>query len=140
MDTTTRPSTARLEEFDEFDTFDSEFGGEPDKDERLLGMLSHLTAFAGFVVPFGNIVGPLVLYLAKKDESEFVADQARESLNFQITATIALVLSIILMIALVGFITTPILGIAWLVLTIVGGIKANDGERYRYPLNVRFVK
>ena len=141
MEPTARPSTARPEEFDEFDTFgrDDDFD-TPTSDERTMGLLAHLSAFAGLLIPFGNIVGPLVLYLVKRDESEFIADQAREALNFNLTMTLAGIVAAVLMIVLIGFLLLPVIGIAWLVLTIVAAIKANEGEWYRYPVNVRFVK
>lgn len=114
-------------------------GPEPDSGERQMAMLAHLSALSGFVIPFGNVVGPLVFYLVKRQESEFVADQAREALNFQITAMIAGVVAAFLMLLVVGFILLPIVAIAWLVLSIVGGIKANEGQWYRYPFTLRLV-
>ena len=134
---TRRPSTALPEEFDEFDTYSLD---APSADDRQMGLLAHLSAFSGFVVPFGSLLGPLVMYLVKKDQSPFVADQAREALNFNITVLIAAVVSAVLMIVLIGFLLLPAVGIAWLVLTIVGAIKANEGVRYRYPLTLRLVK
>jgi hypothetical protein len=116
----------------------------PTNDERNMGLLAHLSALAGILIPLGNIIGPLVIWLTQKDKSAFVADQGAEALNFQITATIVgLVLMVLaftiigLIIAIPGFL---IVGIAWLVLTIVGGIKASGGERYRYPVNWRLIK
>ena len=113
---------------------------EPDSGERQLAMIAHLSALSGMVIPFGNILGPLVLFLIKREESEFVADQAREALNFQITATIALIVSAIMIVLLVGIVLLPIIGIAALVLTIVAAVKANEGQRYRYPFTLRLVK
>jgi uncharacterized Tic20 family protein len=111
----------------------------PDAGERQMAMLAHLSALAGFVIPFGNIAGPLVMYLVKREESEFVADQAREALNFQITVTIAVMISAVLIFLLIGLVLLPIVGIAWLVLTIVAAVKANEGTRYRYPFTLRLV-
>ncbi|MEM6328550.1 MAG: DUF4870 domain-containing protein [Bacteroidota bacterium] len=105
-----------------------------------MGLLAHLAAFAGLVVPFGNIAGPLVLYLVKREESEFIADQAREALNFNLTMTLAGIVAGILILVLIGILLLPLVGLAWLVLTIVAAIKANEGEWYRYPINIRFVK
>ena len=139
----TRPSTARPEEFDEFDTFGREFDDdfyEPTNQERTLGLISHLSALSGFIVPFGNILGPLLMYLIKREESEFAADQAREALNFNITMTLALIVSAVLMIVLIGFLLLPILGLAWVVLTIMAAVKANEGEWYQYPFTIRLIK
>lgn len=138
----TRLSTA----FDdsEFDDphFDARYGapGMPSSEDRTGALLAHLSAFAGCVVPFGHIGGPLVMWLVKKDQSPFVADQALEALNFQITMTIAFAVSLVLMFVLVGFVTTPILAVAWLVLVVVAAVKANEGQRYRYPFTLRLVK
>ena len=122
--------------------YDSDFDGlGPDKDERTWAMIAHLSAFATFVLPsFGQIVGPLVVWLVKRDTSPFVADQAKEALNFQITATIAFVVAGVLIFVLIGIPLLLLLGLAWLVLTVVAGVRANEGVRYRYPLTVRFVK
>jgi uncharacterized protein len=108
---------------------------------RTFGMLAHLAAFGGFVVPgVGHIVGPLVVWLIKKDEHPFVDDQGKESLNFQLSMSLYYVVSVILMFVLIGFLIFPGLVIFSVVVTILGAIKANSGERYRYPLNIRFIK
>lgn len=112
---------------------------EPTKDERTMGMLSHLSALCGVVIPFGNLLGPFLVYMLKKDESEFVRHQATEALNFQITATIALIVSAILMIVLIGFVLLAIVGLATLILTIVASVKANEGEWYEYPFAIRLI-
>lgn len=119
--------------------FDTAFG-EPTQDEQTWGLIAHLSALAGFVIPFGNILGPLIVWLTKRDESAFVGDQAKEALNFQLTATVALVISFFLIFVAIGILLMPIIGIGVLVLTIVAGVKANEGRRYRYPLTIRFVK
>jgi uncharacterized Tic20 family protein len=104
-------------------------------------MLCHLLAFSGLVVPFlGNILGPLVMWLLKKEEHPFVDDQGKESLNFQITATIALCVSFALCFVLIGLLLFPLVGIVTVVLTIIGAIKANEGVAYRYPFTLRFIK
>ena len=125
---------------DEFDIYGDAFPEPLSKDDRTFGMLGHLSAFAGLVVPFGNVLGPLAVWLAKRDESDFVADHALESLNFQITMTIASLVAVVLCFVLIGFVLLPILGIAWLVLTIAAGLKANDGKPYAYPFTLRLVK
>ncbi len=109
-------------------------------DQRQWAMFAHLAALSGFVIPFGNIIGPLVIWLLKKDEMPFVDDQGRESLNFQITASLAILVAALLMIVLVGFILLPILAIGALIFTIIGGVKANEGVTYRYPYTMRLIK
>jgi uncharacterized protein len=107
--------------------------------EKQWGMFAHLAAFAAFIIPLGNIVGPLIVYLIKKDEYEFVNDQGKEVLNFQITWTIAMIISAILIIAVVGIFMLIGFGIAWLILMIMGTVAASKGEYYRYPLSLRFI-
>jgi len=110
-------------------------------------MLCHLAAFAGFVVPFGNIIGPLIVWLVKRDQSAGVDAHGKESLNFQISWSIYGVvlgaMGAILAIILVGFLFFIVIGIGAfvvLILTIIGAVKANNGELYRYPLTIRFLK
>jgi uncharacterized Tic20 family protein len=120
-------------------------------EERQWAMFAHLSALAGGLLTsavggWGFFIGPLVIWLMKKETMPFVADQAKEALNFNITVSaIFLILLILSFLTLgIGFlITAPIMfiiGIAALVFIIIAAIKANDGIRYRYPLTVRLVK
>ncbi len=109
------------------------------RDERNWAMFCHLISFTGYVVPFGNIFGPLVMWLLKREESPLIDDQGKESLNFQITWTIFFLISIVLCFVAVGLLILPVLMIAELILVIVATIKASEGERYRYPLTIRFI-
>lgn len=112
-----------------------------DPQEKQWGMFTHLAAFGTFVLPFaGNVIGPLIIYLIKKDEYEFVNDQGKEVLNFQITWSIIFTISAFLIIVGIGIFMLIGFGIAWLVLVIVGTVAANNGEYYRYPLTIRFLK
>lgn len=111
-----------------------------EQQERTWAMGVHLAALAGFIIPFGNIIGPLVIWLMKKDESAFVDDQGKESLNFQISITIYLIVSAILIVVVIGIFLLIAIGILMLVLVIVGAVKANSGEKYRYPLTIRLIK
>ena len=106
-------------------------------DERTMGMFCHLAAFAGIVIPFGNIIGPLVIWLVKKDESSYIDYHGKESLNFQIAFTVYGLVSALLTMVLIGLILLPIVGITALVLMIIASIKAKDGEMYRYPFIFR---
>ena len=121
-------------------------------EERQWAMFAHLSALAGGIITagwagsIGCFIGPLVIWLLKKDTLPFVNDQAKEALNFNITLAIVglalLVLSIItfglgLLLAIpVGI----IVGIGWLVFTIIAAIKANEGVAYRYPVTLRLIK
>jgi uncharacterized Tic20 family protein len=108
-------------------------------DEKNWGMYCHLAAFAGLVVPFGNVLGPLVLWILKRDEYPFVDQEGKESVNFQITVSIAAVVAGLLSVVLIGI---PLL-IAIAVFSIIFIIKAlmetSNGRPYRYPFNLRFI-
>jgi len=108
--------------------------------EKNFGMFCHLAALAGFVIPFGNIIGPLIIWLIKKDESAYVDKQGKESLNFQISVTIYVIISAILALILIGFLLMMLIGIATLILIIVAAIKANNREDFQYPLTIRFIQ
>ncbi len=108
-------------------------------DERNLALLSHLGTLAGYMVGFGHIAVPLVIWLLKKDESEFVRVNALESLNFQISMTIWLAVSAVLTIVLIGIPMLIVLGIVDLVCIVLATMKASNGETYRYPLTMRLV-
>lgn len=109
-------------------------------EERQWGMFAHLSALTGLIIPFGTLLGPLIVWQLKKNEMPFVDDQGKEALNFQITVAIALLACMALMVVLIGFLLLPVVGIGALVFTIIGGIKANEGRPYRYPFALRLVK
>lgn len=108
------------------------------KEERTWAMLAHLLTIAGYLVGMA-FLPPLVILLVKKDESEFVADQAKESLNFQITVFLALLVAAAMICIVVGVFLLPVIAIAAMILAIVAAIKANEGVRYRYPLTLRLI-
>lgn len=111
----------------------------PTQDEKTWGMLAHLSGLIASLVglPF---LGPLVVMLTRGKESAWVNAQAKEALNFQITVTIALAVSALLMLACIGAVLLPVVGVAALIFTVIGAIKANEGQLYRYPLTLRLVK
>jgi uncharacterized protein len=110
-------------------------------DEKMWGMLCHLAALSGFFFPVvGNIVGPLIVYLLKREEYAFVNEQGKESLNFQISVLIYSTIAAFLVLLIIGFILLPIVGLFALIYTIVASIKAHNGEHFRYPLTIRFLK
>lgn len=110
-------------------------------EEKTWGMLTHLSAFAQFIIPtFGMIIGPLVIWLIKKDTMPFINDQGREVLNFNISVAIYFIISGALVLVMVGFVLLPLIALFWIVFTIIGAIKANEGVAYRYPLTIRFLK
>jgi uncharacterized protein len=110
-----------------------------DHNEKTWGMLTHLLALSVFVgIPFGNVIGPLIVYLIKKDEYEFVAEQGREVLNFQITWSLILIISAIMIVVGIGILMLIAFGIAWLVLVILGAVSASNGTPYKYPFTIEF--
>ncbi|WP_116472374.1 DUF4870 domain-containing protein [Zobellella maritima] len=111
----------------------------PGPEEKNWAMFCHLAAFAGFILPLGNIIAPLALWLMKKQESPYVDHHGREVLNFQITALIALVVCWLLAFVLIGFVLMVLLGALWLVFTLVGLVKASQGDYFRYPLTLRLL-
>jgi len=103
-------------------------------------MLAHLSALGGLIVPLiGIVLGPLAVWLARRDESAFVAEHAREALNFNISVLLAAIACMLLMLVFVGFLLGTALFVAWLVLTLIAAIKASEGATYRYPFSLRFV-
>lgn len=107
-----------------------------------MGMISHLSAFAGIIIPFpcANIVGPLVMWMTQKDKSSYLDYHGKESLNFQITVAIAVVIAMLCMFILIGFLLLPVVGFYAVVMTIIAGVKAKEGVRYRYPYTLRLIK
>lgn len=116
-------------------------GTQVSKEEQNWAMICHLVALAGLVIPFGNVIGPLVVWLIKRTEMPLVDRHGKESLNFQITVAIAALVSMALMVVLVGFVLLAIVGIGALVLTIRAAIKVSNGELdYTYPMTIRLLK
>lgn len=114
---------------------------EEEKQARNWGMLCHLTALAALLgIPFGHLLGPLVVWLIKKNEYPFVDEQGKESLNFQISVTIYSLPLFILIFVLVGIPLLIALFVVDVILVIVAAVKASNGESYRYPLTIRFIK
>jgi uncharacterized Tic20 family protein len=109
-------------------------GPEPDKDSKTMAMLCHLLAiFTGFL-------GPLIIWLLKKDTSPFVDDQGKEALNFWISLSVILVICSVTAFLCVPAIIALVAWVLGLVFAIQGAMKANQGIAYRYPFNIRFIK
>jgi uncharacterized Tic20 family protein len=108
----------------------------PTSDERTFAILSHILA----IVPGVGILGPLVIWLIKKDESQFVNENAKESLNFQLTVIIGYIIGGITAAVLIGFIILAVVAVANLVFVIMAAIKTSENKIYRYPFNLRLIK
>ena len=113
---------------------------ELSESERNWAMLCHLSAFAGFFFPFGGIIGPLICWLSRKDDSQWVDWNGKASLNFQISLLLYMVLSIPLVIIIVGIPILIFLGILKIICIIIGSVKASKGEEFRYPLSIPFIQ
>jgi uncharacterized protein len=126
--------------------------GTPSDEEKRWALFAHLSILVGGLVTFGwaasfgSFIGPLIIWLIQKDKMPFVADQAKEALNFGITLTIACFVLLMLTIFSLGIgalVTIPafmVIGIAALVLVIIAAVKASEGVAYRYPITIRLVK
>jgi uncharacterized Tic20 family protein len=112
-----------------------------EKQARMWGMFCHLSALSGFIgIPFGSILGPLIIWLIKKNEYPFVDDQGKESLNFQISILIYSIVAALLIFVFIGIFLIFAIMITNIVLVIIASIKANNGEVYYYPYTIRFIK
>jgi uncharacterized protein len=108
-------------------------------EEKNWAVFTHLSALSGLLIPFGLILGPLVMWLIGKDKYPTIDAHGKEALNFNITMAIAMAVSAVLMLLLIGFILLAIVGITWLVLVIMATMKVANGESYRYPFSIRFL-
>jgi len=103
--------------------------------------LVHLSALLGLLGNgIGFILAPLVVWIFKRDDDPFIDDQGKEAVNFQITMTLAAIVSGLLIFVLIGFLLLPIVLIAMIVFPIIAAMRARDGEAYRYPATIRFIK
>jgi len=114
---------------------------------RTWNMLCHLSTLAGFFIPFGNLLGPLLVWQIKKSEFPSVDLHGKAALNFQITVTIAAlvgaVVALILSFFCIGYLLFPLvilIGLAGIIFSVIAGIKANNGEDYKYPYSFGLVK
>ncbi len=111
-----------------------------ERESKIWATLCHLSSFAGFVFPLGNIIAPLIIWVIKRDEHPLVADQGKEVLNFQISITIYMIISAFLVILVIGFVLLFIVGAFCAIMTIVAAVKTSEGEEYRYPLCIRLIQ
>jgi uncharacterized Tic20 family protein len=120
----------------------------PESQARMWAMFCHLSALMACLgVPFGNIIGPLIIWQIKKNEFPSVDAHGKAALNFQITVTLAIfvgaAVAVVLSFFCVGYLLIPLvalIGLAGMIFAIIAGIKANNGETYKYPCSLEFVK
>jgi uncharacterized protein len=108
--------------------------------ERNWAMLCHLSALAGFFFPFGAILGPLICWLSRRDESVWVYINGRSALNFQLSMLLYMVLAIPLIFIVIGIPIVAFLGVLKVVCTIIASIRASKGETFKYPLVIPFIQ
>ncbi|GAB7088455.1 DUF4870 domain-containing protein [Marinifilum fragile] len=108
-------------------------------DERNWAMFCHLSAFSGLIIPFGNIIGPLILWSMKKEHSALVDREGKKALNFQISMSIYLFVSAFLIIIGVGILLLIALGLINLIFVVMAVVKTLNGEDYQYPLSIKIL-
>lgn len=120
---------------------DTPLKNEEDKQARIWGMLCHLTALIGMIgIPLGNVLGPLIIWLVKKNTYPFVNEQGRESLNFQLSMTIYAIAAALLIFVKIGMPLLLLVAGINFILVIIASIKAFNGETYTYPLAIRLIR
>ena len=113
---------------------------EVPKTARNWAVTAHLSGLSLYLgIPFGNILGPLLIWLFKRGESPFVEAQAEEALNFQLSITIYGVVAGLLIIVLIGVFLIPLVFVVQIVLTIVAAVRASEGKAYTYPFTIRLI-
>lgn len=108
--------------------------------ERNWAMLCHLSAFAGFFFPFGGVIGPLICWLTRRDESSWVNVNGKASLNFQLSMLLYMVLAIPLCFIIIGIPIVMLIGTLKVICIIIASVKAPKGELFRYPLVIPFIQ
>ena len=104
-------------------------------------MIAHFSALAALIAPpIGGVLGPLVVWLIKRETSAFAGEAAKEALNFNIAVLLGYLVCALLFFVFIGFLLACALFVFWLVLTVLAGIKAGEGVQYRYPVSLRIVK
>ena len=125
-----------MSEFDNMTAAPPPPPGAAPQEDRTIALITHLSGIlAGFIVP-------LIIWLINKDKPEksWLTDQARESLNFQITIAIAFAICVILSAVLIGAFLMPVVWLVNLIFCILAGVAANNGDAYRYPFALRLIK
>jgi len=112
------------------------------KQERMWAMFCHLSALVNLIVwiPCANILGPPVIWLIKKNEMPLVEKEGKEALNFQISMTIYGAVAFILTFVIIGIPLLILLALANVILVIIASVKVNNGEEFKYPITIRFLK
>jgi uncharacterized protein len=111
------------------------------KSDRMWAMFCHLAALCGYFLPvIGNILGPFLVWIAKRDQSAFIDQQGKEALNFQLTVSIALLVAVMLMVVVIGIFLLPLIALVDFILIVIAAASAYKGENFRYPFCLRFIR
>lgn len=111
------------------------------REARKWGMIVHIIALVGLLGNgIGFLLGPLIVWMLKKEEHAFVDQQGKEAVNFQITMLLAILVCLLLTLLVIGFFLMAIVGLVMVILPIIAAVKANDGIAYKYPFTIRFIK
>jgi hypothetical protein len=113
---------------------------DTEKDTRLWGMILHLSVLAGHVVPYAGLIAPIVIWQLKKNELPGIDQHGKNAVNWIISFIIYSVVCILLIFVIIGIPMMIILGVLGLIFPIIAGIKANNGEYWKYPLSITFFK
>lgn len=113
----------------------------PGREARKWAMISHLIALVGLLGNgIGFLIGPLAVWLIKREDDPFIDEQGKEAVNFQITMLMAVIVSALCVLILIGFVMLFACLVLMVVFPIIGAMKANEGAHYRYPFAIRFIK
>jgi uncharacterized Tic20 family protein len=107
---------------------------------RNWAMLCHLSALFGYVIPFGHIFGPLAVWLLKGPAFPLVDAEGKSALNFQISMTLYFLVAALLVLIAIGIPILIFLSVFDTILVIIAAVKVRNGESFRYPLTIRFLK
>ncbi|WP_053405987.1 DUF4870 domain-containing protein [Persicobacter sp. CCB-QB2] len=107
--------------------------------EKQWGLFAHLGTLIGLCIPLANILVPLIIYLSKREESNFVAEHAKASFNFQVSMTIFLIISGLLSFLIIGIPFVILFALMTVICCIIAAIDLDKGKFYRYPLTIRFL-
>lgn len=111
------------------------------RDARKWAMICHIIALVGLIGNgIGFLVGPLVVWMIKREDDPFIDEQGKEAVNFQLTMLLAVIISAVLIVVVIGFFLLFVLALMMTIFPIIAAVKANNGEHYRYPLSFRFIK
>ncbi len=111
-----------------------------EKEIKMWAALTHIAAFSFFVIPFGNILGPLSIWIIKKNHSDFIDIHGKEAINFQISVTIYTIIASALIILLIGIPMLILVLLIAFIFPVIAAVRAIDGEYYYYPITIEFIK